>query len=64
MLAAGWLLHLGWDTGLHLAIEQPVVGRWLPLLCIPIDLMVAVYLALAALAQPGPAEPAAARENP
>lgn len=45
-LAAGWLLHMGWDAGLHLAIEQPVIGPWLPLVCIPFDLMVAGYLAL------------------
>ena len=48
VLAAGWLLHMGWDAGLHLAMEQPVIGPWLPLLCIPFDVMVAAYLAYAA----------------
>ena len=48
VLAAGWLLHMGWDAGLHLALEQPVIGPWLPLLCIPFDVMVAAYLAHAA----------------
>ena len=55
VLAAGWLLHMGWDAGLHLAMEQPVVGRWLPLICIPFDVMVAAYLALTALAERRPA---------
>ena len=48
VLALGWLLHMGWDAGLHLAMEQPVIGPWLPLLCIPYDVMVAAYLAYAA----------------
>ncbi len=47
VLALGWLLHVAWDAGLHLAIEQPVIGPWLPLLCIPFDLMVAAWLAVA-----------------
>lgn len=46
VLAFGWLLHVAWDAGLHLAIEQPVIGLWLPLLCIPFDLMVAAWLAV------------------
>ena len=44
-LALGWYLHVGWDVGLHLLMEQPVIGIWLPLLCLPFDLMVASYLA-------------------
>ena len=51
VLAAGWLLHMGWDAGLHLALEQPVIGQWLPLICIPFDVMVAAYLAFAAAAR-------------
>ncbi|MCE2542817.1 MAG: hypothetical protein J4F30_05210 [Acidobacteria bacterium] len=47
LLALGWLLHAGWDGGLHLALEQPVIGPWLPLLCLPYDAMVAAYLAYA-----------------
>lgn len=50
LLALGWLLHAGWDGGLHLALEQPVIGRWLPLLCLPFDGLVAAYLAYAAAA--------------
>ena len=49
VLALGWLVHLAWDVGLHLAIEQPVVGAWLPQLCIPFDALVAAYLAYATL---------------
>lgn len=45
VLALGWLLHVAWDSGLHLALEQPVVGPWLPLLCLPFDVMVAAYVA-------------------
>ena len=26
LIALGWLLHGVWDFGLHLAIEQPVIG--------------------------------------
>ena len=29
---------------MHLAMEQPVIGPWLPLLCLPFDLIVATYL--------------------
>ena len=47
LLALGWFLHAAWDGGLHLALEQPVIGPWLPLMCVPFDLMVAVYLAYA-----------------
>lgn len=50
VLAIGWLLHAAWDGGLHLAIEQPVIGSWLPLLCLPFDLMVAAWLARVAAA--------------
>ena len=52
LLALGWLLHVGWDGGLHLAIEQPVIGPWLPLLCLPFDTLVAAYLAYANSRQP------------
>lgn len=44
LLALGWLLHVGWDAGLHLLLDQPVIGPWLPLLCLPFDTMVAAYL--------------------
>ena len=44
VLALGWLLHATWDGALHLAIEQPVIGPWLPLLCLPFDLLVAAWL--------------------
>ena len=49
VLAVGWLLHAAWDGGLHLALEQPVVGPWLPLLCLPYDGMLAGYLAFIGL---------------
>ena len=52
VLALGWLLHVAWDAGLHLAMEQPVIGPWLPLLCIPFDLMVAVWLAYQPVVEP------------
>ena len=45
VLALGSLLHAAWDGGLHLALEQPVTGAWLPLLCLPFDVLVAAYLA-------------------
>ena len=45
VLALGWLLHAAWDGWLHLALEQPVIGAWLPLMCVPYDLLVAAYLA-------------------
>ena len=51
LLALGWFLHVGWDGGLHLALEQPVIGPWLPLLCLPFDLLVAAYLAYASSGQ-------------
>ena len=51
LLVLGWLLHVGWDGGLHLAVEQPVIGPWLPLLCLPFDLLVAAYLAYAGSGQ-------------
>ena len=47
LLALGWLLHVGWDAGLHLAFDQPVIGPWLPLACLPFDCMVAAYLSYA-----------------
>ena len=59
LLALGWLLHAGWDGILHLALEQPVIGPWLPLLCLPFDLMVAAYLARGASRAAGRAEPTA-----
>ena len=51
LLALGWFLHAGWDGGLHLALEQPVIGPWLPLMCVPFDLMVSAYLAYAGRGQ-------------
>ena len=47
LLALGWLLHVARGTGLHLALDQPVIGSWLPLACLPFDCMVAAYLAYA-----------------
>ena len=58
VLATGWLLHAVWDGGLHLALEQPVIGPWLPLLCLPFDLMVAAWLARVAAAGTKGVEPA------
>ena len=56
VLALGWLLHAAWDGALHLAIEQPVIGPWLPLLCLPFDLLVAAWLTHVATGkQPGSA---------
>ena len=44
VLALGWLLHAGWDGALHLALDQPTVGVWLPLFCLPYDVIVGAYL--------------------
>ena len=43
-LALGWVVHVGWDVGLHLDRTQPVVGPWYPLACIGFDLVVAGFL--------------------
>ena len=54
VLALGWLLHAVWDGALHLAVEQPVIGPWLPLLCLPFDLLAAAWLMYVATGkQPG-----------
>ncbi len=47
VLGLGWVLHAGWDAGLHLAIEQPVIGPWYLLMCLAFDPIVAGYLAYA-----------------
>lgn len=45
ILAAGWILHVAWDVGLHLVTARPFVGTWYPNLCITFDLAVAGYVA-------------------
>ncbi|QXD15116.1 hypothetical protein GQ464_017185 [Rhodocaloribacter litoris] len=43
-LAAGWLLHVGWDVGLHATGATPFVPPFYPMLCVAYDLIVAAYL--------------------
>lgn len=43
-LALGWVVHVGWDVGLHLDRTQPLVGPWYPLACVGFDLVVAGFL--------------------
>jgi hypothetical protein len=50
-LVLGWILHVGWDVGLHLDRSQPIVGAWYPLLCVGFDLVVAGFLLRAAAGQ-------------
>lgn len=44
-LAAGWLLHAGWDVGLHSTTATPFVPAWYPPLCVGFDLVLAVWIA-------------------
>ncbi len=57
VLALGWLLHVGWDVGLHLTVVESVAPRWYPLLCVGFDLPVALVAALAARTEGGPRPP-------
>ena len=46
-LAAGWLAHPLWDTGLHLVSGTPAfVPSWYPIVCIGFDLLVAGAIAM------------------
>ena len=45
-LALGWVVHVGWDVGLHLGAGAPAfVPTFFPAFCIGFDLLVAGYLA-------------------
>jgi hypothetical protein len=45
-LAAGWLAHAGWDTGLHLVAGTPAfVPGWYPAVCMGFDGLVAATIA-------------------
>ncbi len=52
LLATGWALHVAWDVGLHLVVQQPYIGAWYPTLCISFDLVVAGYVGWQALRAP------------
>ncbi len=45
VVAAGWMLHVGWDV-MHHVVEVRFVPSWYPDACISFDLVVAVYLAV------------------
>lgn len=45
-LAAGWLLHVGWDVFLHAGPVPDFVPAWYPGVCVGFDLLVAAYAAL------------------
>jgi hypothetical protein len=42
-LAVGWVLHVGWDLGLHGTAETFVPG-WYPAMCVGFDVFVAGYI--------------------
>ena len=45
-IALGWLLHVVWDTALHLGAQAPsFVSPFFPTFCIGFDLVVAGYIA-------------------
>ncbi len=56
-LVLGWMVHAGWDVGLHLDRPQPLVGSWYPLLCVGFDLVVAGFLLRRTAARPAPPAP-------
>lgn len=43
MLAAAWLAHIAWDTGLH-GQDTVFVPLWYPRACIGFDLVVSAYI--------------------
>jgi len=44
-LAAGWVAHAAWDTGLHLVAGTPeFVPGWYPVVCIGFDLLMAGFI--------------------
>lgn len=45
VVAAGWLLHVGWDVMHHL-VEVRFVPAWYPDVCIAFDVVIAAYLAV------------------
>ena len=48
-LAAGWVAHAAWDTGLHLVTgTPPFVPSWYPVVCIGFDGFVAGAITLQA----------------
>ncbi len=48
ILAAGWLLHVGWDLGLHTAPALPWVPAWYVPACVGFDLVMAGAVAASA----------------
>lgn len=43
VLAAAWLAHIAWDTGLHLQ-DTVFVPLWYPRACVGFDLVVSAYI--------------------
>lgn len=43
-LAVGWLMHVGWDVGLHPMTPDAYAPHWYPSLCVGFDLVVAVAI--------------------
>ena len=40
----GWLLHMVWDTLLHIVVDPGYAPDWYPDLCIGFDVVIAIYL--------------------
>ncbi len=47
LVAAGWVLHVGWDV-IHHIVNVRFIPSWYPDACISFDLVIAVYLAVRA----------------
>ncbi len=45
ILASGWIAHVLWDAGHHVAEGIRFVPEWYPMLCITFDVVIAGYLA-------------------
>ena len=43
-LGIGWLLHIGWDVGLHSSADASFVPTFYPAVCLGFDLVFGVYL--------------------
>ncbi len=43
-LAVGWVMHVGWDIGIHLVIRPSFAPLWYPITCISFDLIIAAYI--------------------
>ena len=47
ILAAGWILHVGWDVMHEVSEQIRFVPEWYPALCVSFDVVVGVYLVFA-----------------